>query len=903
MERPRRFPILSILCVSACLFVLAVVASQFIRLNEPSDDFASSSQAPQATHIPNHSRDSFRQPLPPVELSDDHEEPKPASDEKEANGEEVVGEAPQLVEAASRVADEVVLPTGPELSSGSEIRLSSAIQPEPPRASLEAISPPLETPLELPRPSPEANSTSLPARLSEWARRLPDLVAYLPTPSRLDAPFEPSASQEPHASPSSSKPSDVPVSDPGRQEKDSKPHEKLWHEPETLLHSLEALGVEGPTGLWAAEVARQIRRLGPAVADGTNEAEVILERLAKLNEQVVSSAASLDDKSLARAWRKTSFALARRIDIWKAAVRLAAARKTDNILPETDPAKLAQYVAEAEAHLGDSAEGVAWRKFLLLDALKECAAGRPAPNGKTPREIAATALARMTETPLEPAQQRLLVSAPLAALRVELRRWAAESIGVARALADIERYERTGLTADARRLALDCQSLLASQDRDSRELADRIDLHYRNANFRMAVTEQLLNQLIPDQQLELAPVRDRVVGWPTRGKSLMATEIAVRMIPDPQRVRLALEVTGEIAALTTTEAGPARFHNASESYYVARKPIEINMRGIRLWPVEVDVENETWLRGVETPLDGVWVLGPLAKSVARSQHEQTQPAAKRELKQKIVAKAAERIDAEARQRFSKFVEQMNHRVFEPLNSLALDPRLIDAETQETRFTMRLRLGGEDQLGGHTPRPQAPIDSLASVQLHESLINNGIGRLRLAGRTFTLPELSRHVAENLNCPALWETHPDNQDVKITFAEQNPVVVRLQDGRVALTLSIARLSKSPRRWTHFQIRAYYRPEVRGRSAELVRDDVIQLVGERLTVGSQIALRGIFSRALSKNAPLQLVPEAIVQQPKLADAAITQFVIDDGWIGLALGPKRPSATARRPRTTANR
>jgi hypothetical protein len=62
--------------------------------------------------------------------------------------------------------------------------------------------------------------------------------------------------------------------------------------------------------------------------------------------------------------------------------------------------------------------------------------------------------------------------------------------------------------------------------------------------------------------------------------------------------------------------------------------------------------------------------------------------------------------------------------------------------------------------------------------------------------------------------------------------------------------------------------------------------------------VILDGIFARALSKNNAWNLVPEQIVKEPKLAEAAITQFVIDDGWIGVCLGPKSPVAsTARKP------
>jgi hypothetical protein len=477
-----------------------------------------------------------------------------------------------------------------------------------------------------------------------------------------------------------------------------------------------------------------------------------------------------------------------------------------------------------------------------------------------------------------------------------LWRWAAEPIGIAALLRDIERYERTGLPSDARQLALDCQSLLASPDDARRQLADRVDFHYRNANLRLAVTEELINHMIPERKLEYAQVNDSVLGHAVRGQSVMANELAMRMLPDPKRVRMALEVSGELAAVTTTDAGPVTFHNQSESWYIARKPMEIDMNGITLWPVEIDVQNDTHLKGLETPFGKIPVISSLAEAVAKSQLQQNKPAATEEVKQKIAAQARERIDAEAHRQLAGVVEKMNDRVFDPLNSLMLDPEMIDAQTTEKRFTMRLRLGGEDQLGSHTPRPQAPADSLASVQLHESIINNGIERLQLAGRTFTLPELSKHVATRLNCPAPWPTNPENDDVRITFAARDPIVVRFQDGQVMLTLSIAQLSKPPRKWTNFQIRAFYKPEVNGRSAELFRDGVVQLMGKRLTAGSQIALRGIFSRALSKKAPFE---PRLMKEPKLKDAEVTQFVINDGWIGLALGPKPPApVVARRPR-----
>jgi hypothetical protein len=78
------------------------------------------------------------------------------------------------------------------------------------------------------------------------------------------------------------------------------------------------------------------------------------------------------------------------------------------------------------------------------------------------------------------------------------------------------------------------------------------------------------------------------------------------------------------------------------------------------------------------------------------------------------------------------------------------------------------------------------------------------------------------------------------------------------------------------------------------ELVRDGVIHFPSG----GAQLALRGVFSRVFAKDSAWQLVPRQIVDDPRFSDTAITQLVIDDGWIGIALGPKPPVVTAARHR-----
>ena len=72
-------------------------------------------------------------------------------------------------------------------------------------------------------------------------------------------------------------------------------------------------------------------------------------------------------------------------------------------------------------------------------------------------------------------------------------------------------------------------------------------------------------------------------------------------------------------------------------------------------------------------------------------------------------------------------------------------------------------------------------------------------------------------------------------------------------------------------------------------LQREGSISLSGERLNMKAQVVLRGIFSRALPAGKPISLIPDDMLADPRLADLSVTQFVVEDGWIGMAIGPRR--------------
>jgi hypothetical protein len=221
--------------------------------------------------------------------------------------------------------------------------------------------------------------------------------------------------------------------------------------------------------------------------------------------------------------------------------------------------------------------------------------------------------------------------------------------------------------------------------------------------------------------------------------------------------------------------------------------------------------------------------------------------------------------------------------------LELATEFIELKTSRQRLTMRLRFAGDDQLAGHAPRPRAPSDSLASLQVHQSLLNNVCEKLALEGHTFTLPQLHQHVtaAFHLTNRPVPDSFPE--DLSISFAQRDAIRLLCQQGRIELTLAIAKLQKGKRRWRDFVVHVFFKPEGATSRGYFVRDGLVQLSGRPMGTAAQIPLRGIFSKVFPANRRLHVLPAKWEQHPHLAGLEVTQLDVRDGWIGVAIGPRR--------------
>ncbi len=408
-------------------------------------------------------------------------------------------------------------------------------------------------------PQPKVEQAPQIAKQKPPEKEAPTLVAHLPSITNMPPEITKSAPLNVHY-PNTGlgpfeqlAPAELKQSHPVRKEF------AFWTEPASLLILLDELGKVKDSSSWAAETTQLVNELGAAVEHDSDKAASILDRLAKSSAEAARLADSGLDWPLARKLRQASYAIQRRLEVWREVVRLGLPSLVEVDRPKVDSRRLSMCLAEMDQLMLSSVEGRQWQKYMLLDALKQCGAQQSNSETDAQRKVAQQVLTRLTRTPMSTGQRQLIASEPVAAFCAELRRWAADPLSSADVLSDIERYEQTRLPSDAQRLAEDLQSLSLSDDADRRELARRIEMNYRNANLRVSLTEDLLNRLVPEQKMELAPVRETVLGWPVRGQSLTSAEVALRLIPDPTHARMALEVTGEVAAMTASTQRAGNF--------------------------------------------------------------------------------------------------------------------------------------------------------------------------------------------------------------------------------------------------------------------------------------------------------------------------------------------------------
>lgn len=680
-----------------------------------------------------------------------------------------------------------------------------------------------------------------------------------------------------------------------------------WPLPANLVEALDQLKKQDRFTAWAGEVSARLDRLASLGIDDPRSSS-LLNELQQFCQSPVDGENRLEGSPTDRIAERCRRDLNRRLAVWTAIEPSLRAISAPHTTPEPDgPAEsvaaidphLDQQVARVLAELEKLSSGARWKDYLLLDSLRQLAARNGRETARERRRVSQTVLERLRPGRLTSSQRQLAKQPAIVELTESLRDWAAAPIDRGVLLHQIEQYESSGLPSDARPIAETMLMLEWSKNPADRRLHEQLTRQFRNANLRLVISGDLLNRLAPQPAVEQEPVHETVVGVPSHGVSTTSTQLSVRLIPDPDKLRVGIEAAGLVDSRTRSTAGPVTFVSQGESNYLARKLVLVRGDGVRVRPAVAEAKTSTNLESLATGFDSVPLLRSVVRNFALSQHEQKQPQARREVEERIAARAAARFDAEIDRRLALAESRFRDRVVQPCDRLGLEPMAVSLQTTPQRLISRVRLSGAKQLAASTARPLILSDSLASLQIHESLLNNALEQLQLAGRRFTLPELHAWIADRVGKGEAPLPADLPERVTVTFAEFDPVTVLCRDDLVELRIAIADLDQGRRNWQDFEVLATYRIKPQGLGLEISRVGAIEIVGEGHEGKVDVILRGIFAKILARERkPTLRLPE-IARDSRSNDLEVLEPTIDNGWISLSLGRKSTAHTAGRPAT----
>ncbi len=463
---------------------------------------------------------------------------------------------------------------------------------------------------------------------------------------------------------------------------------------------------------------------------------------------------------------------------------------------------------------------------------------------------------------------------------------------------NLETYEKTCDAHLASQVVKQQKALAASPAPFDRALAEAVEQHYRNANVRVAITAEMINRVLKSDRSELRPVRDRIAGTFVQGQSEVFSQSRVELMPANDEWQLRVQTSGVVESNTLANAGSVRLRSSGATDFSGSKSVIVRADGVHTQSSDVDASSYNRLVGVTTDYDWVPLFGGYARDRAMQEYQARRSRVRSEMEWRVSAEASDTLDRETHEAIERARKNFYARFTDRFDEYGIKLTTIEMKSSPTRLVARARVASEDQLGSHTPRPRALSDSLASLQIHETAMTNMAVTLGLDGQRLTGAELQQKLRERFPKVARKEPQEIRRDTVFQFAPKNAIQIHIKNGRLELVAAFDNVELDGEIMPNVIVHAYYTPSVEGLSAELTRDGALGVEG-RFTASERARLHNIFQTVFSPDRKLSIAHLEDRPDLHLDGLMITQLVLEDGWVGIAVGPETANRVAQRSRS----
>lgn len=522
----------------------------------------------------------------------------------------------------------------------------------------------------------------------------------------------------------------------------------------------------------------------------------------------------------------------------------------------------------------------AWEEYLMLPELRS-ELQSAVPDARGARRASLRLLARLSSPVMTEDQLKHAMGLFDIETLDAIRRLAHEPVDPRQTLTDLDDWQRTGHGYYGARLASTMQGLGWQDHETARELAKTLDSQLRSANLRLSVSGEMLNRLLPEQEEIAQPVNEQLLGADVRGHSRIANRLQIRLIPDPQQIQMRLESSGLVRSRTEASQRGFVIDNVGDSKFQAFKLLAIGRNGIVADRPKVAASSSSRVVGMRSRFDSLPVFGWVARQMASRQIEEQSPVANQLVERKLKSEVSQRFEEQIDAHLFELQDYLARTLVQPLTALELEPTPLEMRSTEDRIVMQYRMAGRDQLAAGSARPMGLHNSLISMQVHESLINNVLGRIDLAGQSFTGEELTRHFVQVFGQQA----NPDSGsggNFRLVFASHDPLAIHFREGAAVVELNIRSLQIGKGKIRkNLIVQVTFHPAIQGSRLVMVQDNGgIRLKGSRLGAGDQAVLRTVFTAMFRSQYEFNLIPAGITQRLN-SEVSASQFELNHGWL----------------------
>ncbi|HEX4415058.1 MAG TPA: hypothetical protein VH107_15585, partial [Lacipirellulaceae bacterium] len=160
------------------------------------------------------------------------------------------------------------------------------------------------------------------------------------------------------------------------------------------------------------------------------------------------------------------------------------------------------------------------------------------------------------------------------------------------------------------------------------------------------------------------------------------------------------------------------------------------------------------------------------------------------------------------------------------------------------------------------------------------------------------ELQQKMRDRFPSLAKKEPQEIRRDTVFQFVPQNAVQIHIKDGRFELAIAFENVQLDGEDMPNVTVHGFYTPSVDGLNAILARDGALGIEGQ-VSASERARLHNIFETVLAPDRKFTLVHLGDQPDLHLDGLMITQLVLEDGWVGVAVGPATSSRVAERSRS----